>query len=223
MLATGATSTIAHIKRKMIAPGKRPPSTKANSKRPRRPESDDDDDAPVDEGPIGSDPEDEPLAFLTPAASGLQVAGTVLITLRTDNPYSLWHVQALATRGPLLAPSILPRPLPAGKQPTYKVVRSWEFDARDYEGYEHRRTVGWKEGVSSGPNEDLDLSARERGERRGAGAAADRRAEGEQRREHKERNDREKSARGRGTDKKGAVRTWELEPVPDKDDDDAYD
>ncbi|KAL8291232.1 hypothetical protein RQP46_002210 [Phenoliferia psychrophenolica] len=223
-LATGATSTIAQIKKKIIPIGKRPPSTKANSKRPKKPESDDEDeDVVVEDGPIGSDPEDEPLAFLQPTAgtARVQVAGTVLITLRTDAPYSLWHVQALATRGPLLAPSILPRPLPSTPQPTYRVVRSFEFDARDWEGYEHRRTVGFKEGVSSGANEDLLLSARERGEKRTEGKSekAEKREEGEKRREDKERKDREKS----GREKKGAVRTWELEWVADKDEDDAYD
>lgn len=121
-----------------------------------------------------------------------------------------------------MAPSILPRPLPAGPQPTYRVVRSFEFDARDYEGYEHRRTVGFKEGVSSGKNEDLVLSARERGEKRKEVEVVEeggKKAAGERRREEKETKDREKS----GKEKKGAVRTWELEWVPEQDEDDAYD
>ena len=199
--------------------GKRPPSTKANSKRPKRSDSgSDDDDVLQEEGPIGSDPEDEPLSFLQPVATGgIKVAGTVLITLRTDAPYSLWHVQALATRGPLLAPSILPRPLPPTPQPTYRVVRSFEFDARDWEGYEHRRTVGFKEGVSSGANDDLSLSARQRGEKRSE--KSEKKVEGEKRREDKEQKDRDAS----GREKRGAVRTWELEWVAEKDEDDAYD
>ena len=115
---------------------------------------------------------------------------------------------------PLIAPSILPRPLPPTAQPNYIILRSFEFSPADYEGYEHRRTVGFKDGVSSGKNEDLNLTARERGEKR---------------REEKELVERgEKELRAEmgnktGKERKGAMRTWEFELVKVQDVDDAYD
>jgi len=171
----------------------------------RRVDSDDEDNVPVvededeDGGVLG-------LAGVTPAPP--KTAGTVLITLRTALPYSLWSVPQLGTKGPLLAPSILPRPLPRGQQPTFKIKRSFEFDLRDYEGYEHRRTVGYVAGVSSRANEDLTLTARERGLKR---------------REEKEAKEREEKEERMGTAAKGAIRTTEFELVPEKDEDDAYD
>ncbi|KAK4699125.1 25S rRNA (uracil2634-N3)-methyltransferase, partial [Phenoliferia sp. Uapishka_3] len=209
-LATGATSLAKIVKKAKKV--HKVHATGSKGKRPKRARDSGSEDEDEPEEEVPSDPEDVPIN-LQPLASGPKVAGTVLITLRTDSPYSLWHVQALATRGPMLAPSILPRPLPPTPQPTYRVVRSFEFDSRDWQGYEHRRTVGFKEGVSSAANEDLLLSARERGEKK---AMKD---DGEKRREDKELKDREKS----GKEKKGAVRTWELEFVPEKDEDDAYD
>lgn len=169
----------------------------------RRAESDDEDEAAV------ADEEDDPttnLAGITPPHP--KTKGTVLITLRTALPYSLWSVPHLGTKGPLLAPSILPRPLPKGKQPTYKIKRSFEFDLRDYEGYEHRRTVGYVAGVSSGANEDLTLTARERGLKR---------------REEKEAKERAAKEERVGTAAKGSIRTTEFELVDEKDEDEEYD
>ncbi|EPQ29437.1 uncharacterized protein PFL1_03192 [Pseudozyma flocculosa PF-1] len=37
----------------------------------------------------------------------------------------------------------------------YQLWRSFEFEPSRWNGYEHRRTVGWVEGVSAGDNEDL--------------------------------------------------------------------
>ncbi|KAM0751670.1 hypothetical protein T439DRAFT_347464 [Meredithblackwellia eburnea MCA 4105] len=136
-----------------------------------------------------------PLAPLL--TSGPKPAGRLLLSLRTNSPYSLWHLPQLATKGPLLAPSILPRPLPPVPQPTYRIIRSWEFDPLDYPGYEHRRTIGFKEGVSEGGNEDLKFSARERGVRKFGG----------------------KVGRTEVKEKAGGMRTWELELViPEEED-----
>ncbi|TKY86421.1 hypothetical protein EX895_004570 [Sporisorium graminicola] len=38
---------------------------------------------------------------------------------------------------------------------SYHLWRSFEFDPTEWRGYQHRRTVGWIEGVSSSANEDL--------------------------------------------------------------------
>lgn len=155
------------------------------------------------------DAEDEANVALALAPPPPTTAGTVLVTLRTTAPYSLWSLPHLGTRGSLIAPSILPRPLPPIAQPNYKVLRSFDFMPADYEGYEHRRTIGFKEGVSSGKNEDLSLSARERGEKR---------------REEKEGKERdEKEERGEKSMGKGAMRTYEFELAEQGDADDLYD
>ena len=38
---------------------------------------------------------------------------------------------------------------------SYHLWRSFEFDPTDWRGYQHRRTIGWIQGVSSDANEDL--------------------------------------------------------------------
>ncbi|GAA5974905.1 hypothetical protein JCM5350_004495 [Sporobolomyces pararoseus] len=96
--------------------------------------------------------------------------GTILLTLRTQPPYSLWLPAHLATKPLLLLPSILPptslknhKGIPRVKlQPSFKTVKSWEFEPNDWEGYEHRRTLGWDEKKSFLSNEDIRLSAKER-------------------------------------------------------------
>jgi 25S rRNA (uracil2634-N3)-methyltransferase len=97
-------------------------------------------------------------------------AGSVLITLRNTTPYTLWDVPLLAKRLPLVLPAIAKSApaLPRGqKAPTiadvtatfgarrYALWRSFEFEPDEWPGYEHRRTVGWIDGVSKGANEDL--------------------------------------------------------------------
>ncbi|PWZ02131.1 hypothetical protein BCV70DRAFT_185987 [Testicularia cyperi] len=42
-----------------------------------------------------------------------------------------------------------------GKERSYHLWRSFEFDPADWRGYEHRRTIGWINGISTGDNEDL--------------------------------------------------------------------
>lgn len=216
LLRVGTSSaTNPHIAKSNAAKkGKAPIKGKApvKSKRPRA-DSDDDDDEPIPaEEDADSDDEELPvnLALAPPPPT---TSGTVLVTLRTVSPYSLWCLTHLGTRGSLLAPSILPRPLPKTAQPNYLVVRSFEFDPAEWEGYEHRRTVGFKEGVSSEKNDDLVLSARERGEKR------------REEKEAKERSEREERAGGELVRKggKALMRTYEFELVPVKDEDDLYD
>ena len=51
------------------------------------------------------------------------------------------------------------------KYRSYHLWRSFEFDPTEWRGYQHRRTIGWIEGVSSGGNEDLLRSrSHQRGE-----------------------------------------------------------
>ncbi|GAA5981476.1 hypothetical protein JCM11641_004775 [Rhodosporidiobolus odoratus] len=138
-------------------------------------------------------PIDSSLAPLPPPPS---TRGTLLLTLRTSPPYSLWLPAQLATKGRLLLPSILPqheftsRLRTKGEQPIFKTVRSWEFKPEGWQGYEHRRTLGFDEKLSSGRNEDLKLTAKERQAKKFGGAAVGGESKGE---------------------KAGAMRTWEFE------------
>lgn len=145
--------------------------------------------------------------------------GTILLTLRTNAPYSLWLPTQLATKGPLLLPSILPaHALKGGRalaQPNYRTVRSWAFEPPRWEGYEHRRTIGFDEGRSSARNDDLVLSARERKEKKlsaSAGAAGGAGAAGAG-----------TSAVKVGKEDKAPIRTWEFELVRDEPDEPAGD
>lgn len=76
-------------------------------------------------------------------------AGTVLITLLSCPPYTLWCLPQLAARPPPICPGTnLP-------QPRYTLLRSFEFRPEIYDGYAHRRTIGWKDGLSKSENEEI--------------------------------------------------------------------
>ncbi|WVF67280.1 hypothetical protein IAT40_002029 [Kwoniella sp. CBS 6097] len=75
--------------------------------------------------------------------------GSILLTLLSCPPYTLWTVPKLATRPPHFCPGT------HHVQPKYELVRSFEFVPGLYEGYEHRRTIGWKDGKSKGGNEEI--------------------------------------------------------------------
>ncbi|KAJ9120205.1 hypothetical protein QFC22_003105 [Naganishia vaughanmartiniae] len=80
--------------------------------------------------------------------------GTVLITLKNSPPYTLWDIHHLATRPPILTPQ--QHSVPTGTiQPRYRLLRSFAFDPAFWPGYEHRRTLGFKEGVSKDGNTEL--------------------------------------------------------------------
>ncbi|OXG76106.1 hypothetical protein C348_05257 [Cryptococcus neoformans Gb118] len=76
-------------------------------------------------------------------------AGTVLITLLSCPPYTLWCLPQLAARPPPICPGT------NLTQPRYTLLRSFEFRPEIYEGYAHRRTIGWKEGLSKSENEEI--------------------------------------------------------------------
>lgn len=133
--------------------------------------------------------------------------GTILLTLRTSSPYSLWLPSHLATKPSLLLPSILPQTslkingVPRIKiQPVYKTVKSWEFEPSDWQGYEHRRTLGWDEKKSFMGNEDIRLSVKER-KRLGDQTAVNTVANGG------------KKVAGKEKEKGTGMRTWEFELV----------
>ncbi|KAL7418692.1 hypothetical protein Q5752_006375 [Cryptotrichosporon argae] len=140
-------------------------------KRPASPESDDeadadagaegaaDDDNDFDADGIiddeSADPNGDGLAGrLASAAVGRSFTppdreGTLLITLLDQAPYSLWNVRHLASRPPALCPGT------RDAQPRYRLLRSFEFVPAAWNGYAHRRTIGWREGLSKRDNEEI--------------------------------------------------------------------
>jgi 25S rRNA (uracil2634-N3)-methyltransferase len=81
--------------------------------------------------------------------------GTVLITLKNSAPYTLWDIHHLATRPPAHPVRRRAGDLTDDKQPRYRLLRSFAFDPTMWPGYEHRRTLGFKEGVSKAANLEL--------------------------------------------------------------------
>ncbi|KAI7896972.1 uncharacterized protein EV154DRAFT_541258 [Mucor mucedo] len=67
--------------------------------------------------------------------------GEIHVTLKTCKPYNLWAVKGLVKANGVLA-----------------VKGTTPFYADDFPGYEHRRTLGYKEGLSKGANAEI-LSA----------------------------------------------------------------
>ena len=59
------------------------------------------------------------------------------ITLKQGEPYASWNIKGLA------------------KRHGWSTLFSAVFDPKAYPGYEHRRTLGWKEGVSVGDNAEI--------------------------------------------------------------------
>lgn len=75
--------------------------------------------------------------YLTKPCLKMKNGGEVHITVKKGKPYDLWNVKALA------------------KQCGFKVQTSFDFNPDLYPGYEHRRTIGFKEGISVGNNEEI--------------------------------------------------------------------
>jgi 25S rRNA (uracil2634-N3)-methyltransferase len=136
-------------------------SGKATNKKRKKADDEDDEDAPAEEvtDEEEDDPEDYPsedeygnphiLSTSTTTFTPPSKPGTVLITLLDQPPYSLWSLRALAIRPPHVCPGTK---LP---QPKYRLLRSFRFDPACYPGYAHRRTLGFKEGVSKSGNEEI--------------------------------------------------------------------
>lgn len=98
---------------------------------------DDDEDMPKTKGYA-------PSSFTTPNRQG-----SFLITLLSQPPYSLWDIKGLATRPPPVCPGT------REAQPRYTLKRSFEFVPAVWPGYAHRRTIGWREGLSKDDNEEI--------------------------------------------------------------------
>lgn len=64
--------------------------------------------------------------------------GEIHVTMKTCTPYNLWGVKSLVKAKGVLAVR--------GTSPFY---------ADDFPGYEHRRTLGFKEGLSKGANAEI--------------------------------------------------------------------
>ncbi|RUS18650.1 hypothetical protein BC938DRAFT_475920 [Jimgerdemannia flammicorona] len=65
--------------------------------------------------------------------------GEIHITLKSGTPYDLWNVRQLAKQTGVLA-----------------AKTAFPFEPAAYPGYEHRRTLGFKEGMSRGGNEEIE-------------------------------------------------------------------
>lgn len=118
---------------------------------PRYDADDDDDDDPGLELNDDVEPIEVETLFMPRSTEFLRPEreGTLLITLLNQPPYTLWDLPHLATRPPPFCPGTR---LP---QPRYRLLRSFEFRPEVYEGYEHRRTIGFKEGFSKVRNEEI--------------------------------------------------------------------
>ncbi|KAF9561548.1 hypothetical protein EC968_005690 [Mortierella alpina] len=76
--------------------------------------------------------------FLTDTDLGDKKPGEIHVTVKTGMPYDLWNLKRLATGTGLLGNKT-----------------SFPFKPEQYPGYEHRRTIGFKEGVSLGENAEI--------------------------------------------------------------------
>ncbi|KAJ2606035.1 Meiotic nuclear division protein 1 [Coemansia sp. RSA 1804] len=70
-------------------------------------------------------------------APDLNRLGQIHVSLKSGLPYSQWNVRHLA------------------RECGFACQTSWPFDTRMYPGYQHRRTLGFKPGVSKDENEEI--------------------------------------------------------------------
>ncbi|KAF7732751.1 hypothetical protein EC973_000023 [Apophysomyces ossiformis] len=75
--------------------------------------------------------------FFVSAAELLSSEGEIRVTIKTCKPYDLWAIRGLAKTSGLAVKTAVP------------------FDPSDFPGYEHRRTLGFKEGLSKSGNEEI--------------------------------------------------------------------
>ncbi|CAE6499076.1 unnamed protein product [Rhizoctonia solani] len=109
----------------------------------------------------GEDVSDEDEESMTLVREGKhKMAGSVLVTLREQEPYTLWDLPRLAKN-----PIVTPTSRNALPQPRYIQVRSFAFHPEAYPGYEHRRTSGWDENEYSlvGPSKHRGNQEKEKG------------------------------------------------------------
>jgi 25S rRNA (uracil2634-N3)-methyltransferase len=109
----------------------------APKKRPRSPSFSGDEDETIASRPV-------PASFTPPDRQG-----TLLVTLLNQPPYSEWELPKLANRPPPTCPGT------REAQPRFRVIRSFDFVPAAWPGYAHRRTIGWREGLSKANNEEI--------------------------------------------------------------------
>jgi 25S rRNA (uracil2634-N3)-methyltransferase len=78
--------------------------------------------------------------FLVSAKEFLKPQGRVVITIKEGIPYDLWELKALA------------------KGEGFRCVLSLKFKPEEFPDYFHRRTIGFKEGVSKNSNQEIQNS-----------------------------------------------------------------
>ncbi|BEI82733.1 hypothetical protein CcaverHIS002_0306010 [Cutaneotrichosporon cavernicola] len=105
--------------------------------RTRSPSFSDHEDQGLDETPV-------PASFTPPDRQG-----SLLVTLLAQPPYSEWELPKLANRPPPTCPGT------RDPQPRFRVLRSFDFVPAAWPGYAHRRTIGWREGLSKANNEEI--------------------------------------------------------------------
>ena len=76
------------------------------------------------------------LGFLSQAESYLAEFGRIYVTLKLGIPYDLWDLKKISVK--------------CG----YATLKSFVFNPKDYPGYAHRRTIGYKEGVSKDDSQE---------------------------------------------------------------------
>ncbi|OLY85318.1 25S rRNA (uridine-N(3))-methyltransferase [Smittium mucronatum] len=67
----------------------------------------------------------------------MNVDGQVLVTLKSGEPYDSWNIRSISKKTGMSIQTTVP------------------FIAKDYPGYEHRRTLGFKNGLSVGQNSEI--------------------------------------------------------------------
>lgn len=118
---------------------------KANNKASRRPREV----SPVDDDEEVAE-DDEKVVRVVPASfTSPYRQGTFLVTLLHQAPYTHWELSKLATKPPAVCPGT------HDPQPRYRLIRSFEFVPDAWPGYAHRRTIGWREGLSKKHNEEI--------------------------------------------------------------------
>ncbi|KAL6073698.1 Ferredoxin-fold anticodon-binding domain-containing protein 1 [Balamuthia mandrillaris] len=91
-------------------------------------------------------------AFLLQALHLLEPNGQIHITLRTGMPYIKWNITNLAA---FCTAEVREEGQKRVKTRQLKYLRSFDFDPEMYEGYAHRRTIGFVEGISKANNEEI--------------------------------------------------------------------
>jgi 25S rRNA (uracil2634-N3)-methyltransferase len=78
--------------------------------------------------------------FLVSAKEFLKPQGRVVITIKEGLPYDLWELKALA------------------KAEGFRCALSLKFKPEEFPDYFHRRTIGFKDGVSENTNQEIQKS-----------------------------------------------------------------